>query len=529
MHGFFAGFNWLFDRLSHGYGSVTRRLVRLTAVVLVVYAGLIALTGWQFERAPTGFIPPQDQGYLITVIQLPPGSSLARTDAVVRQAAEIALDTPGVIHAVSFAGFDGATFTNASNGGAIFTPLAPFAERAAKGLSATNILADLLKRYSVIQEAFIVVVMPPPVRGIGTAGGFKMMVQDRRGRGLQALETATQALVAAANQTPGLLNVFSLFNTRTPKIYADIDRVKAEMLGVTPEQVFEALEVYIGSIYVNDFNLLGRTFRVTAQADAPFRKDLREVSRLKTRSDQGAMVPLGSVATFRDISGPYRVPRYNLYPAAEVQGSAAPGTSTGTALAKMEDLADAAVARRLRLRMDRARAAGEAGWRWPAGVRRLGGVRVPSARGAVRKLAPAAGGDPDRTDVSAGRGQRAAAARHGCQHPRPDRLRRAGRARRQERDPDRRVRAAGRGARARPLRGRDRGRTNQAAPDPDDLVRVHSRRGAADAGDRRGRRDAPVARHRGVLRHARRHLLRPDLHAGVLRGVPAPRPAAPAT
>jgi len=177
------------------------------------------------------------------------------------------------------------------------------------------------------------------VRGIGTAGGFKMMVEDRRGRGPEALQTATGELVAAANQTPGLSRVFSLFNTSTPKIFADIDRVKAEMLGVTPEQVFEALEVYIGSTYVNDFNFLGRTFRVTAQADAPFRNELRDVERLKTRSDQGAMVPLGSVATFRDISGPYRVPRYNLYPAAEVQGSTAPGTSTGEALAKMEQLA----------------------------------------------------------------------------------------------------------------------------------------------------------------------------------------------
>jgi HAE1 family hydrophobic/amphiphilic exporter-1 len=339
VHGFFAGFNWLFDRLSVGYGGATRRLVRLTAVVLVVYAGLIALTGWQFQRAPTGFIPPQDQGYLITVIQLPPGASLARTDAVVRKATEIALGTPGVVHAVPFAGFDGATFTNAPNAGAIFTPLAPFEERAAKGLSAERILADLSQRYSVLQEAFLIVIQPPPVRGIGTAGGFKMMVQDRRGRGLDALQAATGELVAAANQTPGLSRVFSLFNTATPKIFADIDRVKAEMLGVTPEQVFEALEVYIGSLYVNDFNLLGRTFRVTVQADGPFRQELRDVERLKTRSDQGAMVPLGSVATFRDISGPYRVPRYNLYPAAEVQGSTTPGTSTGEALAAMEQLA----------------------------------------------------------------------------------------------------------------------------------------------------------------------------------------------
>ena len=240
------------------------------------------------------------------------------------------------------------------------------------------------------------------------------------------------------------------------------------------------------------------------------------------------MVPLGSVATFRDISGPYRVPRYNLYPAAEVQGSDAARHLHRYRACDDGGPGGAGAARRLRLRMDRAGAPGEAGRRRPARVRRLRGVRVPAARGAVRKLAPAAGRDPDRADVPARGGQRAAAARHGRQHPRPDRLRRAGRARRQERDPDRRVRAPGRGARARPVRGRDRGRTHPAAPDPDDLVRVHSGRGAAHARDRRRRRDAPVARHRGVLRHARRHLLRPDLHAGVLRGVPAPRPAAPA-
>ncbi|HSA83052.1 MAG TPA: efflux RND transporter permease subunit, partial [Geminicoccaceae bacterium] len=194
-------------------------------------------------------------------------------------------------------------------------------------------------RLSTIQEAFIIAIAPPSVRGIGTSGGFKMMVQDRRGRGLEALETASQELVAAANQTPGLVRVFSLFNTGTPKIYADIDRVRAEMLGVTPEQVFEALELYIGSAYVNDFNLFGRTFRVTAQADGPFRQEVRDVADLRTRNAQGDMVPLGSVATFRDITGPYRVPRYNLYPAAEVQGATLPGYSTGDAIAAMERLA----------------------------------------------------------------------------------------------------------------------------------------------------------------------------------------------
>ena len=336
---FFNGFNFVFDRLSLGYGSLTRRIVRVTALALVVYACLIALTVWQFAKAPTGFIPQLDQGYLITVIQLPPGASLARTDAVVRRAAQILLNTPGVEHAVEFAGFDGATFTNASNAGAIFSGLKPFPERVAMGLSADHILADLRRRLSVIQEAFIIVIPPPPVRGIGTAGGFKMMVQDKRGRGSRALEAAAQDLVGAANRTPGLAGIFSLFNTRTPTVYADIDRAKSEMLDVPAERVFETLEVYLGSVFVNQFNYLGRTYEVLAQADGPFRRDIRDVANLKTRNNAGSMVPIGSVATFRDITTAYRVPRYNLFPAAEVQGNAAPGYSSGYAIAAMERLA----------------------------------------------------------------------------------------------------------------------------------------------------------------------------------------------
>jgi hydrophobe/amphiphile efflux-1 (HAE1) family protein len=336
---FFNGFNAGFDRLADGYAAITRRLVRLAVVMLVLYAGLIGLTGWQFQRAPTGFIPEQDQGYLITVLQLPPGASLARTDAAVRKATKIILETEGVIHAVPFAGFDGATFTNASNAGAIFVPMAPFKDRAAKGLSAAHIRADLQQRLGAVQEAFVIVISPPPVRGIGNSGGFKMMIQDQRGRGLAALEAAQQEMIAAANQTPGLAGVFSLFNTKTPKIFADIDRVRAEMLGVSPTDVFRTLEVYVGSAFVNEFNYLGRTYRVTAQADGDFRQEIDEIANLKTRNASGEMVPLGSVTAFKDITGPYRVPRYNLYPAAEIQGSAAPGYSAGFALQKMEELA----------------------------------------------------------------------------------------------------------------------------------------------------------------------------------------------
>jgi HAE1 family hydrophobic/amphiphilic exporter-1 len=339
IHAFFRRFNSGFEKLSLGYGTMTGRLVRVTGIVLIVYLGLAGLTLWQFSRAPTGFIPEQDQGYLITVVQLPPGSSLARTDEVVRRAAKVILETEGVDHAVPFAGFDGATFTNASNAGAIFSALAPFEERARQGLTAQRILEDLQQRLTGIQEALIITIQPPPVRGIGTGGGFKMMVQDRRGRGPEALEQAAGEVVNAALQTPGLAAVFSLYNTRTPKIFADIDRVRAEMLGVTAEQIFEALEIYLGSTYVNDFNYLGRTYRVTAQADGSFRRDLSDIADLKTRSAEGGMVPLGAVASFRDMTGPYRVARYNLFPAAEVQGATMPGYSTGYALEAMERIA----------------------------------------------------------------------------------------------------------------------------------------------------------------------------------------------
>jgi HAE1 family hydrophobic/amphiphilic exporter-1 len=336
---FFSGFNRGFGRLASFYGRATARLVRLTAVVLAVYAGLLALTGWQFARAPTGFIPQQDQGYLITVLQLPPGSSLARTDEVVRRAAKEILQVPGVETLAAFAGFDGATFTNASNTGGIFVVEKSFKERAKTGITQERIQAEITRRLGAIQDAFIITIRPPTVRGIGTSGGFKMMVQDQRGRGPEALDAALQSLMQAAARSPDVSGLFSLFNTRTPKLYADIDRVQSEILGVPASRVFEALEVYLGSTFVNEFNLLGRTYRVTAQADGQFRQDLHAIANLKTRNDSGEMVPIGAVATFEDRTGAYRVPRHNLYPAAELQGAAAPGHSTGQALSAMEKLA----------------------------------------------------------------------------------------------------------------------------------------------------------------------------------------------
>jgi len=336
---FFHGFNVGFEWVSFKYGALTSRLIRLSAVMLAVYAGLIGLTVIQFAAAPTGFIPNQDLGYLINIIQLPPGASLARTDEVARRVTKIALNTPGVAHAVPIVGLDGATFTTAPNAAVVFTPLDPFKERAAKGLSAQAISGALNQGFAGIQDAFIISVSPPPVRGIGTTGGFKMEVQDTRGGDLSQLEAVAQSIAGAANQQPGLAGVFTTFNTRTPKVYADIDRVRAEMLGVNADDIFQTLEVYLGSQYVNDFNFLGRTYRVTAQADGQFRQDLHAIAQLKTRNSSGQMVPLGSVASFRDITGPYRVEHFNLYPAAAVQGGTKPGYSSGYSLATMEKLA----------------------------------------------------------------------------------------------------------------------------------------------------------------------------------------------
>ena len=339
LHAGFSRFNHLFDRLSLGYGQVTRRLVRGMSVVLVIYVGLIALTGFEFARTPTGFIPEQDQGFLINIIQLPPGSSLTRTETVVKQAIDIIMKTKGVEHVAPFAGLDAITSTVASNSGTIFSGLPSLYNHDLRGVTANTVLADLRKRLSVIKDAYVITVPPPPVQGLGSAGGFKLMLEDRAGLGPDALMHAAKSVVAAANKDPHFSGVFTLFNTGSPSIFADIDRQKAEKVGLTPTDVFSTLQVYLGSQYVNDFNYLGRTYKVVTQADGPFRRSAQDISRLKIRNAAGEMVPIGSVAQLRDTTIPYRVPRYNLYPAAEIQGAAAPGIASGTALHEMEQLA----------------------------------------------------------------------------------------------------------------------------------------------------------------------------------------------
>jgi hydrophobe/amphiphile efflux-1 (HAE1) family protein len=340
IHGFFGYFNATFDRVGSGISWLATRTVRRAAMMVVIYLVVLGLGLSVFRKTPTGFIPPVDRGYIIVVVQLPPGASLSRTDAVQQRALDIAFGVPGVTHAVNVVGFSGATFTNAPNSGALFLVLDDYGKRGRDPRqSAPAIQAELNKRLSAIQDAFIIAVLPPPVTGIGTAGGFRMMVEDRDGRGAAALREASTALMARANATAGLSQVFTLFETSTPQVYLDIDRTKAQLLGINVQDVFNALQIFIGSSYVNDFNLFGRTFRVTAQAREEDRQNIADVLKIRVRNANGDTVPLGSFTTVTDIAGPYRVPRYNLFPAAEIDGAAAPGYSQGQAIAIMDKLA----------------------------------------------------------------------------------------------------------------------------------------------------------------------------------------------
>jgi hydrophobe/amphiphile efflux-1 (HAE1) family protein len=337
---FTALFNRIFDRLARGYAAAADFVIGHTGVMLVIYLALIGGAGWLLVSTSQGYIPAQDRGYLIISAQLPGAASLARTTALVREIESIALDTPGIVRVAAFSGFSGATRTQADNAAALFPVFDEPEARQKKGLSANAITAELRKRLSVIQDAFVVVIPPPSVPGIGTGGGFTIRVQDRQGRGPELLAAVTDELVAAARKSPNLTSVFSPFSANTPQLFVDIDRVKAQKLGVPIANITDTIETYFGSAYVNDFNLFGRTFHVTAQADLQFRKETADLARLRTRNAAGDMVMLGSVVDFRDISGPDRVARYNLYAASEVQGEPAPGVSSTTALNTIRQLAD---------------------------------------------------------------------------------------------------------------------------------------------------------------------------------------------
>ena len=332
-------FNRRFDWLSLKYSHGVKRVVGHKILALGIYGALVVLTLFVFGRVPQGFIPASDQSYAIVAVQLPEGASLQRTDAVVRKIIDIARKTDGVANAIGIAGFSGATFTAASNAAAIFTPFETFDVRVPKGRTATKIIADLQAAVSGIQDAFIIVIAPPSVQGLGTGGGFNMQIQDRGGVGIRALEAAVTEVTTAAAAEPTLMGVFTTFNTRSPQIYVNIDREKAQMLSVPIGNVFQALQVYIGSAYVNDFTAYGRSFQVNAQADAPYRVQTSDLTNIKVRSSAGALIPLGTLVTISDATGPYTVNRHNLYTSVSVQGQGVPGVSSGAALAKMEEIA----------------------------------------------------------------------------------------------------------------------------------------------------------------------------------------------
>lgn len=333
-------FNRIFDVTSHAYARVVSRIVRWSAIALLLYAGLLVCTWYGFRAVPSGFIPQQDQGYLIVAIRLPDGASLSRTNDVTKRVAQMGSQIDGVAHSVGIVGLSGATFTISPNAAVAFLPLKDAKERAARGRDADTIAAEMRQAVADINEAEVFIIPPPPVRGIGRGGGFKMYVQDQSGAGLEALSLVSDQMVAEANQQPGLVQVFSSFRLSVPQIYADVDRTRAQMLDIPISNVFEALQVYLGSSYINDFNILGRTYRVTAQAEPEFRDEPSDILRLRTRSANGDSVSLGSVVEVRQTVGPDRLVRFNLYPSADISGSTVPGFSTGQSLETMERLAE---------------------------------------------------------------------------------------------------------------------------------------------------------------------------------------------
>ena len=337
---FFRLFNKGFERSQNIYIGGVKRLIRFTGISLAIYAGLLLMTGYLFKVIPGGFIPTQDQGYLIAIAQLPDGASLQRTEAVRQQFSEAVRKIPGVANTVEITGLSALDNTNRTNSLTIFLTLGTFEER--KGHADQTLNAILPKAQQIaagIQDAFILVVPPPPVQGIGNSGGFKLQVQDRRAGGVEALSQATSGLIDAGGKKGGLVGFFTSFRTQVPQIFLNIDREKAEALNVPIDSVFQALQAYLGSYYINDFNFVGRTYQVNMQADAAFRVRTDQIRNLYARNATGDMVPLGTLLDVKEINGPDKIMHYNIYPSAEINGNTLPGVSSGDAITKMEQAA----------------------------------------------------------------------------------------------------------------------------------------------------------------------------------------------
>ncbi|HEY9155699.1 MAG TPA: multidrug efflux RND transporter permease subunit [Opitutaceae bacterium] len=338
---FFRPFNRFFAWAAQKYSGGVARLLRFSLVAVLVYIGLLLFTGHSFRKIPTGFVPTQDKQYLVSFAQLPEAASLDRTGDVISRMSEIALKHPGVASAVAFPGLSINGFTNSPNSGIVFVTLKPFEERKTPDLSGNAIAADLQKQFGAIQDAFIAIFPPPPVQGLGSIGGFKLYVEDRSEAGLDALYNATQTLIAKGNQSPELSGLFTSFTVNTPQLDAVIDRAKAKAEGVPLGNLFETMQINLGSLYVNDFNRFGRTYQVVAQADAPFRARPEDITQLKTRNAAGDLIPLGTLVKVRDSYGPDRVMHYNGYPAAEINGAPSLGFSSGQAEDAIQKIAEA--------------------------------------------------------------------------------------------------------------------------------------------------------------------------------------------
>ncbi|MDE2352282.1 MAG: multidrug efflux RND transporter permease subunit [Alphaproteobacteria bacterium] len=335
---FFAWFNRVFRRSARDYGSGLRGALAHRSVSLLVYGGLLALTVFAFRLVPPGFVPVQDKQYLVSFAQLPEGATLDRTERVIREMSAVALKQPGVAHAVAFPGLSINGFTNSASQGIVFVTLKPFAERSAPSLSGMAIAQTLQGKYAAIPDARIAIFPPPPVQGLGTIGGFKLEVEDRTDQGYDALAKVMDTVQARAAKDPVLASVFSSYKVTVPQLYADLDRTKAMQLGVNVQDVFDTMQIYLGSIYVDDFNKFGRTYQVIAQADTPFRDTPDSILRLQARNASGQMVPLGAMVNLTRTVGPESATRYNGFRAADLNGAAAPGYSTGQAQAAITGL-----------------------------------------------------------------------------------------------------------------------------------------------------------------------------------------------
>jgi len=335
----FRGFNALFGGGAHAYRGGVARVLSRKALMMALYLFLVAATALLFRAVPGGFVPQQDKGYLIGFAQLPDGATLDRTEDVIRRMGDIMIEQPGVENAVAFPGLSINGFTNSSNAGIVFARLGEFEDRRSPALSGGAIAGQLNQKFAAIPDAFIAIFPPPPVQGLGTTGGFKLQLEDRASLGYEALDGATKSFLQKATQTPELAGMFSSYQVNVPQLYADVDRTKARQLGVSVTDVFDAMQIYLGSLYVNDFNRFGRTYSVRVQADAPYRARAEDVGLLKVRSSSGQMVPLSALMSVSPSSGPERAMRYNGFLAADINGRSAPGFSSGQAQDAVERVA----------------------------------------------------------------------------------------------------------------------------------------------------------------------------------------------